>query len=266
MKKKTLYFICTAIACVSLLGCSTSDKKEHNDVGTVIETEVINNNSETVTETEVINSNNETAAETEALNNNEIETEVAEEGIKTNAVVSPLPSYIDINNLDNCTLAVSLEQGDAYVDDTGAMQMDVTVYAYDLYDMVDIAALKEGDTIIIRGEEVTVTSLERIERGVLINGGLDENGYELRTDEATVWYEVGYSDIKSYYEVGKATIRISADMNFYDTSDLDKGEVVYYPGDFLTDNAGIMYHFVPHNTSIVIEDGMIIEMYRRYMP
>ena len=55
-------------------------------------------------------------------------------------------------------------------------------------------------------------------------------------------------------------------MNFYDSSDLDRGEVTYYPGDFLTDNAGIVYHFVPDNTSIVIENGMIIEMYRSYMP
>ena len=54
-------------------------------------------------------------------------------------------------------------------------------------------------------------------------------------------------------------------MNFYDSSDLDKGEVMYYPGDFLTDKAGIVYHFVPGNTSIVIEDGKIIEMYRSYM-
>lgn len=180
--------------------------------------------------------------------------------------ILPLPNDIDMNNLDNCTVAISLEQGDVYVDDTGVMQMDITVYAYDLYDMVDITTLQEGDTIVIRGEEVMVTSLERNDRGLLINGGLDENGYELRTEDTTVWYESGYSDVKSYYEIGKTTIRVSEDMNFCDNSDLDKGEMVYYPGDFLTDNAGIVYHFVPNNTSIVIEDGMIIKMFRNYMP
>jgi hypothetical protein len=66
--------------------------------------------------------------------------------------------------------------------------------------------------------------------------------------------------------LGEVTIRVSADLRFYDNSDLDKGEVMYYPGDFLTDKAGIVYHFVPDNTSIVIEDGKIIEMYRRYIP
>ena len=54
-------------------------------------------------------------------------------GTESYNTISPLPSSIDINNLDNCTLPVSLEEGDAYVDDTGAMQMDVTVYTYDLY-------------------------------------------------------------------------------------------------------------------------------------
>ena len=184
----------------------------------------------------------------------------------TSNTILPLPSTIDMDNLDNCTLAISLEEGGAYVDDTGAMQMDVTVYDYDLYDMVDMAALKEGDVIVIRDQEVTVTSVERSEKSLLINGGLDNNGYEFGTDDTTVWYERGYSDAKSYYEVGKATIRVSADMNFYDTSDLDKGEVLYYPGDFLTDKAGIVYHFVPNNTSIVIENGKIISMYRSYMP
>ena len=181
-------------------------------------------------------------------------------------VISPLPNTLDINQLDNCTVAVSLEQGDAYVDGDGVMQMDVTVYVYDLYDMVDIAALKEGDIIVIKGEDVIVSSLERNDIGLFINGGLDENGYELRTDDSTVWYESGYSDIKSYYEIGKATIRVSPDMCFYDNSDLDKGESIYYPGDFLIQDGGFMYHFVPNNTTITIQNGQIIEINRRYIP
>ena len=239
MKKKFMYFLFCLVLCVSLNGCGSSK-------GTV--------NDET---------NNNTNDNTQKV---EDSVESGEESNETTAIVSPLPNDIDINNLDNCTVAISLEEGDAYVDDTGAMQMDVTVYTYDYYDMVDMAALKEGDTIIIRGQEVKVVSLERTDSGLLINGGLDKNGYEFRTDDTTVWYESGYSDMKAYYEVGKTTIRVSADMNFYDSSDLDKGEIMYYPGDFLTDKAGIVYHFVPYNTSIVIEDGKIIKMYRSYMP
>ena len=192
--------------------------------------------------------------------------ENVEGSVEVQNTISPLPATVDINNLDNCTVPVSFEQGDAYVDDTGAMQLDVTVYGYDLYDMVDVSSLKIGDIIVIRGQEVVVDSLEQNERGILINGGLDQNGYEFTTDGSTVWFECGYDDAKSYNELGKATIRVSEDMIFSDSSDLDKGEVVYYPGDFLTEDAGIVYHFVPNNTSIVIENGMVTEMYRSYMP
>lgn len=182
-------------------------------------------------------------------------------------VIEPLPNTVDTKNLKDCTVAVSLKEGDAYVDDNGAMQMDVTVYTYDLYDLVDISMLKEGDIIEIRNKKVLVRSLERDEHGTLyINGGLENNGYELETDESGVWYESGYDDVKSYYKIGTATIRVSPDFEFYDSSDLEKGKTLYYPGDFLTDDAGIQYHFVPENTSIVIENGKITKMYRVYIP
>ena len=182
-------------------------------------------------------------------------------------IVEPLPQGIDINNPDNCTVAVSFEEGDAYVDDTGVMRLDVEIYTYDLYDMVDMASLKEGDTIRIRQKEVVVTSIEHNDFGTLmINGGIENGGYDFFTNDSGVYFECGLSDMKSYYEIGEVTLRVSPDFEFYDSSDLDKGEVLYYPGDFLTSDAGIVYHFVPYNTSIVIEDGMVIRMERVYTP
>ena len=187
----------------------------------------------------------------------------AAEGVK----ISPLPTTIDMNALDSCTLAVSFEEGDAYVDDEGAMQLDVTVYTYDLYDMVDIANLKEGDIIVIQGNEVAVETVETLESGLLfINGGMENGGYDLWHNDSGVYFEHGYNDAKSYYPLGEASIRVSTEFEFVDSSDLDKGEVTYYPGDFLTDNAGILYHFVPNNTSIVVEGGQIIQMTRIYTP
>lgn len=181
--------------------------------------------------------------------------------------ISPLPAAIDIHQLDNCTVAVSLKEGDAYVDDTGAMQMKITVYACDLYDMVDIARLKEDDTIAIRRQEVIVTSLSRSESGaVLINGGMDHDGYELRTDDDGVFYEIGPSDARYWQALGETTIRVSPDFTFTDSSDPGNGEVTYYPGDFLVEGTGIDYSFTPYNTTIVIENGCIIAMHRIYIP
>ena len=179
--------------------------------------------------------------------------------------VYPLPDTT-MDNLNDAILSISLNEGDAYVDDTGKMQMDLKLYSYDQYDMVDISRLKVGDILVTHAGEVEITALDRNENGtILINGGLDENGFDLITDETGVYYECGYSDAKNWHEIGEATIRVSVDFMYYDTSDLDKGEILYYPGDFLI-GAVTDYNFTPHNTTIRVENGQIIEMHRVYTP
>ena len=180
-----------------------------------------------------------------------------EESSSEALVVSPLPVSIDLNHLEDCTVAVSFDQGDAFVDDTGAMQLHAKVYAYDLYDMVDISKLKVGDQITICQQDVKISSLERTENGVVvINGGLENGGYELVTDDDTVFYADGFDDLKQYYELGEVTLPVSPNFEFVDSSDLENGPCTYYPGDFLTDNAGIEYHFIPNNTTITIQDNV----------
>lgn len=255
MRKNFLAICIMTICALALAGCSdtkeTETTKESQAVSETVESEM-----------------KETVLVEEQKTSETARTELQESSAATvpeMVVVAPLPVTIDMEHLDNCTVAISLEEGDVYVDDTGAMQMDVTVFVYDLYDMVDIALLEEGDTIVIREEEVKVSALERSENGkVIINGGLDVGGYELYTDDDTVFYERGYSDVKSYYELGKATLSISAEFTYTDASDLDKDAVVYPVGEFLA--AGIDYHFNPNNTIITIQDGVVVEMKRVYIP
>lgn len=179
--------------------------------------------------------------------------------------VSPLPAGIDLNSLDNCTLAVSLKEGDAYVDDEGAMQMKLTVYTYDRYDMVDIAQLKDGDVLTIDGQEIAVASVERSEQsGVLVNGGLENGGYTLRTEEDGTFFVSLENDAKSWHALGEATIRVSQDFLFTDNA--QQPPVTYYPGDFLVEGTGIDYDFTPYNTTVTIENGRIIAMNRVFVP
>ena len=182
-------------------------------------------------------------------------------------VINPLPETLDINALDNCTVAISLEKGDAKLSDNGKMVMDVTVYSYELYDMVDIASLEENDVIVRKNEEITVTEVERLESGLVrINGGEENGGFDLVSNDSTVYYETGMNDIKAYYELGKVTLPVSDEFEYIDKSDLDTEAKIYYPGDFLTDDVDIEYNFSPNNTSIVIENGTIIKMHKVYMP
>ena len=182
-------------------------------------------------------------------------------------VINPLSETLDVNALDNCTVAVSLEKGDAYVDDNGKMVMNLTVYSYELYDMVDIASLKENDVIVRRNEEVTITEVERTDSGLVrINGGEENGGFDLVSNDNTVYYETGMNDIKAYYELGKVILPVSVDFRYIDESEPEKEAKTYYPGDFLTDYAGLEYNFTPNNTTVVIEDGVIIRMNKVYMP
>ena len=180
-------------------------------------------------------------------------------------VIHPLPDTT-MDDLNDAILSVSLEEGDAYVDDTGIMQMDLKIYSYDKYDMVDIADLKVGDVLVRNGEEVELLSVERQGNGTIaINGGLEQNGFDLVTDECGIYFERGYNDSKNWHEVGEATIRVSVDFVYHDYSDMDLGEVVYYPGSFLVGEV-TDYYFFPSNTTVRVENGQIIEMQRVYIP
>ena len=179
--------------------------------------------------------------------------------------ITPLPDTT-MENLSDAILSISLDEGDAYVDDSGRMQMDLKIYTYDKYDLVDIANLKVGDTVVRHFGEVKVVSKEQNEAGtIFINGGLENGGLDLVTDDCGIFYETGFNDVKNWYEIGEATIRVSVDFKGIDNADLEQGEVIIYPGDFLI-GAVTNYDFTPYNTTIRVEDGQIVEMNRVFIP
>ena len=135
-----------------------------------------------------------------------------------------------------------------------------------MYDMVDIADLKVGDTIVRHAGEVKVVSKEQSETGtVSINGGLENGGFDLATDNCGTFYETGFNDVKNWYEIGEATIRVSVDFKGIDNANLEQGEVIICPGDFLIGEA-TNYAFTPCNTTVRVENGQIVEMNRVYTP
>lgn len=209
-------------------------------------------------QTDGVQSDNTPAGPTQ---NDAADTGLTEDGKK----IIPLPDTT-MENLTDAILSVSLDEGDAYVDDNGRMQMDLKIYTYDKYDMTDIADLKVGDTLVRHSGEVKVTSKEQTATGTIyINGGLENGGFDLITDDCGIFYETGLNDVKSWYEVGETTIRVSADFKGVDNVDPERGEVILYPGDFLI-GAVTNYNFTPYNTTIRVEDGQIVEMNRVFTP
>ena len=182
--------------------------------------------------------------------------------------VVPLPETLNMDHLDNCMVAISLDKESVIPCAGGAYpaQMKVTVYTYDVYDMVDIGLLEVGDVIVINQQDVVVTKLERESYLVRINGGLDNGGYDLRTDDNGVYYETGYSDAKTLYAIGQATLPVSPEFVFTDSADPENQSVDYSLDDLFKNETLFNVTFTPDNTSIVIEDGVVTQMYRRYTP
>ena len=253
--KKNIRLISVMMLCMLVLGgCKTT--KPVSEISESSATEM--QGSQQTTETEKQKEESIAVVESQQMTTSEV---------KESAVITPLPVTMDITRLEECMVAISLEKGDFYRDKTGAVMMDVTVFVYDLYDMVDISLMKEGDTILRGQDEILISSIERKESGlVLINGGLDKGGFELYTEGNTVYYEKGYSDSKFYYELGKVTLPVSPDFIYNDASDLDKDAVIFSAEDFLKDVSGIDYHFYANNTTIQIEKGYVTAMTRVYVP
>ena len=171
-----------------------------------------------------------------------------------------------MENLMDTILPVSFEEGGAYADETGQLHMELKIYTYDLYDMVDISDLKVGDTIVRHTGDVKIASLERNENGVIfINGGLDNGGFELVTDESGIYFEAGFNDHMNWYEAGSAILPVSDDFVLTDSADLDVGEVTYSADRFLNGEV-TNYDFTPYNTTVRVAGGQIVEMNRRYIP
>lgn len=178
--------------------------------------------------------------------------------------VNPLPDTT-MENLADAILSVSLEKGDAYVDDTGKMQMDLQIYSFDKYDMVAVSVLEKGNRIVTHDGEVKIKSIERNAEGAIqINGGAAKGGITLVTDDSGIFYAVDQNGAKTWHTVGEATIRVSVDFIGYDNIDPELGEVILYPGSFLI-NEVKNYNFTPYNTTIRVENGQIVEMHRAYI-
>lgn len=187
-----------------------------------------------------------------------------EEDFTESKIIHPLPSNLDLQNLQDCTVAVKVEEG-AILGDEGKIL--VTVYDQELYDMVDIANLKAGDTLVINGEQLEITEVETNELGtVLINGGLDLGGYDLVTEEDGVYYSLGYSDVKNYLEIGETELTLSSEFVYCDQSDPSGEEQSYTLSELSASDTEISYTGTPNDTKLLIQNGEVTSMTRSYRP
>ena len=190
--------------------------------------------------------------------------DASEQAGEEQASEEPMPESLDPQALTDATVAVSFGADDISETD-GKTELTLTVYDYDIYDMVDIAQLAVGDTIVVDGKDMVVTSREDENGFVIINGGLEQGGVDLTSDDSGVYYAVGMDDAKSYHELGKITVPVAEGFVLTDNSDPDHPDETYAASD-LAKLAASEPGFTANNTLATIEHGKLTVLARSYTP
>lgn len=181
--------------------------------------------------------------------------------------ISPMPTGIDVEAMRDCTVAASFS-----TDDFGWMSgnLKMTVYCEDLYDAVEIGQMQIGDTLVYEGKPMVVTSLEEGADGTLsVNEGVEMGGCWLQGHEGGTYRAFTFDDHSIYSQLGVAEVALAEDLVI-----IDCHEMPDQPSDtirtdqklYLESLEGYRKEFNALNTRVVIENGMITEINRRWIP
>lgn len=181
--------------------------------------------------------------------------------------VEPMGGTLDPNDLTNATAAVTFT-ADGVHTDTDPATIDVAIYDYDLYDVVEVANLAEGDTVVVDGKDIVVTSVEMSsENYVTVNGGVEEGGVVFAPGEGGTYYLMGMDDAKDYHQIAALILPISADVVVKDSAeDPDEANAKTLTLADVAGLAGDVYGVSANNTHVVISDGTVTEIARTYVP
>ena len=135
-----------------------------------------------------------------------------------------IPALPGITELDNCMV-------NAYFDKTkikhenGVYSAEFECYEKELFDMVEIHLMQEGDTITIEDDQVI--EIKKIEKNgnnghIVINGGVDfEDGLVLAPGDGGTYFVFGLDDCPSYHFIGKKELELAKDVALTDTADIE---------------------------------------------
>lgn len=185
--------------------------------------------------------------------------------------ILPIPSSFDPTNLEDCSFPVSFTNDDIELNDEGSFVLHMTVWEQELFDAASITGLKEGDVIVVRGDDVSVAAVEQADGVVHINGGLENGGITMAPSESGgTFYESG-SELTEYdamyTSVAQVVLPVNGDEFVYrDSSDLEKGEVTYLAGDLLTMKDSVDFGCTAMNGTAHIVNNQVVEIIRVYMP
>ena len=198
--------------------------------------------------------------------------------VQEEGVVEPVGSFTieDVTKTPDTITFVSADIASEVKDGT----VTARIYSYDAYEKADIDALKAGDKIRLHEEymtgnqfaEVEVTSIEKNDpyHTVTINGGIEqEGGLELILMDGSEYYRtITFDDYPVYYEVGETELSLADDVVLKDSSADPQADAVETTGAQAVAAAinADPDNWTVYNTTLVVQEGKIVEVRRVWVP
>ena len=181
-------------------------------------------------------------------------------------MVKPLPAPYEVNKLLDATVPASFSSKDISWE-IGKLSMEV--FSEDLYDSVAVSQLKKGDTVVYDGKPIEVKDIERKDKYVTVNGGVEEGGADLTANQGGTYRGSQMDDHSTYTSLGKVTLPLAKDFVL-----IDCGENPTDPSDTIRTGQKEYLEKVPEyrrdfnilDTRVRIENGVVVEINRHWIP
>ena len=200
----------------------------------------------------------------------------------TGKIIKPIEEEVNPENI-NGIYPCNIEDIQTVDEKT---ECKVDIYTMDLYDAVDVTTMEKGDIIVINGNEMIIDTIE--EKQVtgslsfeeetdesktvyIINGEIEEGGASLISYEGGTFRYFGMDNHATYTEKCEVTIPFSEKVNIIDNSfdyegaDTSRAATGKTAKEFQEYFEEDDYFFI-YNTEIRVEDGVIVELTRRFIP
>ena len=180
--------------------------------------------------------------------------------------VKPLAPAVHLDSLSDCTLSVAFSVNDFNWEDC---RLTLSVYSEQLYDASEIEAIKADDTIVINDVKNLVFSIEYDDNHYVINGGIEQGGLELISYVGGTFRSVTFDDHPVYILIGEATIPFDHDLVITDCGENPSDAVttiVKEQKQYLCSLSDYHRDFNPLNTVVRIENGVLKEIIRKWIP
>lgn len=182
------------------------------------------------------------------------------------AVIKPLPSGINVREIKDATVPVSFKVSSFYWPES---TLTIDVWSEDLYDAVEVSLMQAGDTLIYKGQDIIVKTIEN-ENGILtINGGIEEGGAYLKAYEGGTYRGLQLDDHSTYTHLGSTILPLAYDFRIIDCGEdfTDKYDTITMGQKLYMDSIqNVRGDFNYLNTKVMVVNGNIVEITRKWIP